>query len=156
MRYNCSWLKSIMFNGLFWVLKGNAVWSYFLQMNWLASKVLHAYGHNVNHFQMFIQIGGNCTYTDSRLDYGADLKAKRTEIIFNLLNHWFMQHLLKFRSAAWHFVMVVWLAWTFVPQYSFKIWITSVKNSDQECFLAQMLSLVFIYWRTKSLAMVVQ
>lgn len=44
------------------------------QMTWLAPKVLCAFAHNVNHFQMLIQIGRNCIYTDSRVDYGADLK----------------------------------------------------------------------------------
>lgn len=39
MRYNLSFLKSIMLNGLFMVLKGNAVWFYFLQMNRLPPNV---------------------------------------------------------------------------------------------------------------------
>lgn len=60
------------------VLKGNKCGLVlYLADDLVSSKSLCAFAHNVNHFQMFIQIGGNCIYADSRVDYGADLKGSR-------------------------------------------------------------------------------
>jgi len=67
MRYNLSCLKSIMLNGLFHGPQGKCCLVLFLADELVTSKRFYVHFATVNHFQIFIQIGGNCIYTDSRI-----------------------------------------------------------------------------------------
>jgi hypothetical protein len=76
--------------------------------------------------------------------------------ILNLLNYWCMQHHQKFRSAACHFVLMVWLAWIFVLQCSiqnFQLQVWRNVTINVYYFLHKCYPW-FPHWRTKLLSLI--
>jgi len=119
------------------VLKGNAVWFYFLQMNWLPPNVFMCILPLSIIFKYSFKLEGIVFIRIREYRLRSWFKGKQIERIFNLLSYCSMQH---------HKVQVCCMPFCYNgltclnifpsrPPHSFKFSSTSLKDCDDQCIL---------------------